>query len=525
MKEKLYRKGIIMKKILGIELGSTRIKAVLTDECAAVIAQGAYEWENQLVDGLWSYALADVETGLQASFAALAADYRAKFGEPLTELDALGISAMMHGYLAFDEKDVLLVPFRTWRNTNTEQAANELTELLSFNIPMRWSVSHFYQAVLSGEAHVKDVSHINTLSGYVHYRLTGRRVLGMGDASGMFPVSGGTYDREMAEKFDALLAEKGVDAHLAALFPTVLAAGEDAGVLTEEGAAFLDPTGTLRPGAILCPPEGDAGTGMVATNSVRTGTANVSAGTSGFLMAVLNQPLSRYYPEIDVVTTPDGAPTAMVHVNNFASEITAWCNLFAEVIALGGGTPDRNSLFDALYKKSAEADADCGGLVGYNFLAAEPISGADKGLLMIARTPDGKLSLANFMKMHIYSSLGSLAIGCEILNRENVKISSVCGHGGFFKTPVVGQSAMSAAVGAPVTVMSNAGEGGAWGIAVLALYALEKNGTLGDFLDRIFADAASTTVFADEAEKAAFGRFMKQYKAGLGAQKLAAEVL
>ena len=511
--------------VLGIELGSTRIKSVLIDERAAVVATGSHEWENTLVDGLWSYSLGDVEKGLQASFKELAAQYQKTFGKPLCEVSAIGISAMMHGYLAFDQNDTLLVPFRTWRNTNAEQAADELSDLFAFNVPMRWSVSQFYQAILNGEAHVKDVAFLTTLSGYVHYKLTGERVLGVGDASGMFPIGGGTYDAEMVEKFNTCIAEKGVCKRIEELLPKVLSAGESAGTLTDAGARWLDPAGTLKAGCLLCPPEGDAGTGMVATNAIAPRTANVSAGTSAFLMAVLEKDLASYYKEIDVVTTPHGAPVAMVHVNNFASEITAWTTLFEEVIAIGGGAIERGKLFDALYGKSLEANARCGGLVGYNFLAGEPIVGVNKGIPMITRTPDGKLTLANFMKMHIYSALGSLSIGCEILKKENVEIDSVCGHGGFFKTPVVGQSAMSAAVGAPVTVMKNAGEGGAWGIAVLALFACCGKGDLAVFLDGVFESAEKSTLMASDAEIASFNAFMEQYKKGLAVEKLASEVL
>lgn len=514
-----------MKSFLGIELGSTRIKAILTDETAKVIAQGSFEWENELVDGLWSYSLENVEKGMQASYAALAKNYQTTFGEELTEISAIGISAMMHGYLAFDETGRLLVPFRTWRNTNTEQAADELTELFQFNVPMRWSISHYYQAILNGENHVQKVDFLTTLAGYVHYQLTGRKVLGVGDASGMFPINGNDYDQEMLCKFNALVAQKGIDKKLESLLPKVLVAGENAGTLTEEGAKWLDPMGKLQAGCILCPPEGDAGTGMVATNSVTPKTANVSAGTSAFLMAVLEKPLASYYKEIDVVTTPHGAPVAMVHVNNFTSEMTAWTNLFEEVISLGGGSISRGKLFDALYAKSREGDAACGGLVGYNFLSGEPIAGVADGIPMIARTPDGKLNLANFMKMHVYSALGSLAMGCEILKKENVQIESVCGHGGFFKAPVVGQSAMSVAIGAPVTVMQNAGEGGAWGIAVLALFAYVEGNNFESFLNAVFKDAQKTTVTADEKETRSFSMFMETYKKGLAVEKLAGEVL
>ena len=514
-----------MKKILGIELGSTRIKSVLIDENAVVLAQGSFEWENQLVDGLWSYSLAEVEKGLQTSFADLVSDYNNKFKGDKLEISAIGISAMMHGYLAFDKDDNLLVPFRTWRNTNTEKAADELSELFNFNVPMRWSVSHYYQAVLDKEPHVKDVAFITTLAGYVHYKLTGKKVLGVGDASGMFPIGKDNYDKVMLEKFDNLLKEKGVATPFENILPTILSAGENAGVLTEEGAKWLDKTGTLKAGCILCPPEGDAGTGMVATNSVTPRTANVSAGTSAFLMAVLEKPLASYYKEIDVVTTPHGSPVAMVHVNNFTSEMNAWANLFEEVLALGGASLDKGKLFNDLYLKSLEADENCGGLVGYNFLSGEPIAEVQSGIPMIARTPDGKLTLSNFMKMQIYSSLGSLAIGCDILKKEKVEIDNVCGHGGFFKTPMVGQSAMSVAVGAPVTVMQNAGEGGAWGVALLALFALTGGGCLENFLTKIFKYNEKSTISANEKEIKSFNLFMAQYKKALCAERLLGGVL
>ena len=514
-----------MKKILGIELGSTRIKAVLIDENINVIAQGSYEWENALVDGLWSYSLTDVEKGLQTSYSYLLSDYKEKFGEILTDIDAIGISAMMHGYLAFDKNDALLVPFRTWRNTNAEKAASELTELFEFNVPMRWSVSHYYQAIIDGEKHVKDVSFLTTLAGYVHYKLTGKKVLGIGDASGMFPISEKNYNTEMLCKFNALLKEKGINTPFEHILPKVLVAGESAGTLTDEGAKWLDLTGNLKSGCILCAPEGDAGTGMVATNSIAPKTANVSAGTSGFLMAVLDKNLSSYYKEIDVVTTPNGMPVAMVHVNNFASEITAWATLFEEVLALGKANMTRGELFDALYAKSMEADESCGGLVGYNFLSAEPIVNVTGGLPLIARRPDGRLSLSNFMKMQIYSALGSLSLGCELLSKEDVKIESVCGHGGFFKSPFVGQSAMSAAIGAPVTVMKNAGEGGAWGIAVLALFTYLGEQDLESFLDGAFKNVQKITVSADKAEQSSFHAFMKHYKNGLDVERYASKML
>ncbi|MBQ2733037.1 MAG: ATPase, partial [Clostridia bacterium] len=469
--------------------------------------------------------LESVEKGLQKSYAALAAEYKARIGEELCELSAIGISAMMHGYLAFDGEGELLVPFRTWRNTNTEKAADELTELFGFNIPMRWSVAHYYQAVLDNEAHVKKVKFLTTLAGYVHYRLTGKRVLGIGDASGMFPVSGSGYDKEMLAKFDALLAGKGIDTPFEELLPEVLLAADNAGVLTEEGARYLDATGKLKAGCMLCPPEGDAGTGMVATCSITPRTANISAGTSAFLMVVLERKLRECYREIDVVSTPHGMPVAMVHVNNFTSEITAWTNLFEEVIALGGGSIDRGRLFDALYARSLEGEEDCGGIMGYNFLSGEPIAGVEQGIPLIARASDGRLTLANFMKMHIFSALGTLAIGCKMLERENVRIDSVCGHGGFFKAPLAGQSAMSAAIGTPITVMRNAGEGGAWGMALLALAAYSGVKELEPFVENIFASAERNTVSATEEQIRSFDRFMEKYKSGLAVEKLAAKVL
>ena len=393
-----------MNKVLGIELGSTRIKSVLIDDNANVLAQGSFEWENKLVDGLWSYSLSEVEAGLRDSYAELADNYKAKFGEDLTEIDAIGISAMMHGYLAFDKNDDLLVPFRTWRNTNTEYAADELTELFRFTVPMRWSVSHYYQAVLNGEEHIKSVDFLTTLSGYVHYKLSGKKVIGVGDASGMFPISDGKYDKVMLDKFNALLSEKHVASDFEKLLPNVLSAGEDAGILTENGALWLDPSGNLKAGCIMCPPEGDAGTGMVATNSLAPRTANISAGTSAFLMAVLESNLKSCYKEIDIVTTPHGAPVAMVHANNFTSEMNAWTSLFEEVIAIGGGNISKGELFDALYKESLKADEMSDGLVGYNFLAGEPIAGVSRGIPMIARLPEKKLTLADFMKMQICCS-------------------------------------------------------------------------------------------------------------------------
>lgn len=508
-----------MKKILGIELGSTRIKSVLIDENAVVIAQGGHEWENKLENGLWTYSLDDVWNGLQGSYRSLCENY----GQAIESLDGIGISAMMHGYLAFDKNDNLLVPFRTWRNTNTAKAADELTAELGFNMPQRWSASHFYQAVLNGEEHVKDVTFLTTLAGYVHWMLTGKRVLGIGDAAGMFPISGRTYDKKMLEKYNALLNAHGVCADMGALLPESLLAGEDAGTLTEAGARLLDPSGTLKAGAPLCPPEGDAGTGMVATGAVKMRTGNVSAGTSAFAMVVLEKPLSKVNSCIDIVATPSGAPVAMVHANNFTSEINSWANLFEELLVMCGVNMKKGKLFDMLYEVSANSDFDLGGVVGYNFLSGEPIVGMETGVPLVARMPSGKLTLANFMQMQLYSALGAMSIGMEILAEEKVQIEDICGHGGFFKTPFIGANAMSAALGCPITVMKNAGEGGAWGVAILALYAATKTSSLEDFLDALFANAEKETVIADENEKKKFAAFMQTYKKGLAVEKKATE--
>jgi len=510
-----------MKKVLGIELGSTRIKAVLIDENAAVIASGSHEWENRLENGYWTYSLDDVWAGLQDAYANLCKD----LGAPIESLDSIGISAMMHGYLAFDKNDNLLVPFRTWRNTTTAQAASELTEALGFNMPQRWSGSHFYQAVLNGEEHVKDVTFLTTLAGYVHWQLTGEKVLGIGDAAGMVPISGEDYDLDRIAIYNSLLEKHGVHKDLYKLLPKAVVAGKDAGSLTDRGAKLLDPTGTLKAGCPLCPPEGDAGTGMVATNAVRVKTGNVSAGTSAFAMVVLEKPLSKVNESIDVVATPSGADVAMVHANNFTSEINAWTGLFEEVIALAGASMNKGKLFDALYEISAKSDSDVGGLVGYNFLSGEPIVGMESGIPLVARKQGGKLTLANFMQMQLYSALGAMSVGMEILNEEKVQIDDICGHGGFFKTPFIGANAMSAALGAPITTMKTAGEGGAWGVAVLALYRIFNEKPLEDFLDTLFADAEKETVVASEEEKAKFAGFMKAYKAGLSVEKLATDKL
>lgn len=503
------------KLILGIEFGSTRIKSVLTDENGAVLAQGSYEWENSLVDGLWSYSLDEAQTGLQSSYKELVKNY----GKPITNLDAIGISAMMHGYLAFDKNDKLLAPFRTWRNTNTEKAAKELSELFAFNVPMRWSVSQYYQSYSDNLGHVKDVEFLTTLAGYMHYKLTGEKVIGANDASGMFPLNGNDYDGAMLEKFNAIIGRD-----FKKLLPKVLLAGENAGILTADGALALDPTGTLKAGAVLCPPEGDMGTGMVCTNAVAPKTANVSSGTSANMTVVLEKPLKNYYREIDIIATPDSKPAALVHTNNCTTEINEWVNLFSEVAELCGAKTDKGELFTKLFEKSLESDNKVGGLTGYNYLAGEPLANTTNGAPLIVRSPDGKLNLANFMSMQIYSAVSALSLGMDILEKESVKIESVTAHGGFYKTEFIGQNATSAVLNAPVTVMENAGEGGAWGIALLAGYVLNNSLPLPEYLDKILADTKKKTVTADEKEKAKCKAFLERYKKHLKTEKLASEI-
>ena len=514
---------------LGIEFGSTRIKAVLVGPDHAPLAQGDFTWENKLENGLWTYDDPAIWAGLQAAYAALAADVRTRYGTALTTVGCIGISAMMHGYLAFDEAGELLVPFRTWRNTNTGRAADALTAAFRFNIPQRWSVAHLYQAMLDREAHLPRLRFFTTLAGYVHWRLTGRKVLGVGDASGMFPIDSrtGQYDRAMLEQFNTLAAEQGYPVDLAALLPAVLPAGAEAGVLTPAGTALLDPTGTLQPGVPLCPPEGDAGTGMAATNSVAPRTGNVSAGTSIFAMVVLERPLGRVYPEIDLVTTPDGAPVAMVHCNNCTSDINAWVDLLAEAAALCGAEVDKGALFTALFERSLQGAADAGGIVPVNYYSGEGVTHFDAGCPLLLRRPDSRLDLANFMRGQIYSAMATLAIGLDILRREQVGVDSLTGHGGLFKTPGVAQRYLAAAAGAPVTVMRTAGEGGPYGMALLAAYALHRapGQTLADYLGtRVFAGARSRTLTPDPADEKGFAAFLGRYRQALAAERAALDV-
>ncbi len=502
------------KLILGIELGSTRIKSVLINEDGKVLATGAYQWENELVNGHWSYSLENVKIGIQTSYKELLNN----FGYKIEKLDAIGISAMMHGYLAFDENWNLLEPFRTWRDTTTSEAQDILTKELKFNFPQRWSATHYYQAVLNKEKTVKDVKHLQTLAGYVHFLLTGKNVLGADDASGMFPILGRSWDKERVKKYNEL-----VSCDIEKLLPTILLAGENAGTLTESGAKYLDPSGNLKPGALFCPPEGDMGTGMVATNSVTPRTANVSSGTAANMTIVLEKPLMNYYKEIDIVATPDGHPAALVHTNNCTTEINEWVNLFDEVLDLFGKKVDKNELYTKLFNKSLESDEDVGKLVGYNYLAGEPIAHTNSGAPLIVRPQDGKLNLANFMQMQIYSAISTLSLGMDILKDEDVKIDSVTGHGGFYKTDKIGQIATSAVLNAPVTIMSNASEGGAWGIALLARYLFHADKSLSDYLKDTFKNSESNTLMASDEDKKKCDEFLRNYRKYLKTEQTASE--
>ena len=519
----------LKKTVLGLEMGSTRIKAVLIDEKHIPIASGSFDWENKLVDGVWTYDLDLVHTGVQTCFADLARDVKEKFGVALTTVGGIGISGMMHGYLAFDKDLNLLVPFRTWRNTITGEAAAILSKEFNFNIPQRWSVSHLYQAVLNNEPHLPKLDYLATLCSYIHCRLTGKRVVGANEASGMLPLNDETkdFDAAMVARFNELIADKGFSWTLLDVFPKRLLAGEDAGVLTPEGALFLDPTGTLQPGIPLCPPEGDAGTGMVATNSVRVKTGNVSAGTSGFAMVTMDHKIG-VHEEIDMITTPAGAPVAMVHCNNCTSDINAWVDLLSQFASAIGADCDKGKLFPLLFNLAMEGDADCGGLLSYNYLSGEHMTHMDAGRPLFVRKPDANFTLANFMRTHLYAAMGTLKLGMKILDAENVEIEKLYGHGGFFKTPGVGQKVLSAAVGAPVSVMETAGEGGPYGVALLAAYRVwkEEGETLEDYLDnKVFADAKASTLMADEATIAGFNAWVDQYEKTLAAERAAVQTM
>ena len=519
------------KTALGIEFGSTRIKAVLIGKDHTPIASGSYDWENRYENGIWTYSLEDVWTGLQESYRKLRDEVLEKYNTPLKTIGAIGFSAMMHGYMAFDKDRNLLVPFRTWRNTMTGKASEKLTDLFQFNIPQRWSIAHLYQAILNRESHVKDISHLTTLAGYVHWKLTGQKVLGVGEASGMFPIDSKTndYDERMLEQFNEQLKAENISWKLQDILPRVLFAGDAAGVLTEEGAKLLDPTGGLQAGIPLCPPEGDAGTGMVATNSVAERTGNVSAGTSVFAMIVLEKALSKLYPEIDMVTTPTGKPVAMVHSNNCTSDLNAWVDLFQEFTQALGVDVSESRLYEMLYQKALMGDADGGGLLAYNYLSGEHITHLEEGRPLFVRTPEGRFTLSNFMRVHLFSALGALKIGLDILfEQEQVEIDQVLGHGGFFKTKEVGQKIMAAAMNVSVSVMETAGEGGAWGIALLASYMLHKgtNESLEDYLsDKVFAGENGTTIAPDQNDVDGFAAFMERYKKGLVIERAAVDGL
>ena len=513
---------------LGLEFGSTRIKAVLTDREGQILAEGGHAWENRYENGIWTYSMEDIETGFRACYAELAADVQSRYGVPLTTIGAIGISAMMHGYMPFDENGTLLVPFRTWRNNNTGAASEKLTELFRYPIPQRWSIAHLYQAILNGEEHVPQIRYMTTLAGFIHWKLTGRKVIGVGEAIGMFPVdlAARKYNEKMVGQFEELIKDHAYPWHLTDILPEILYAGDEAGCLTEEGARFMDPTGTLQAGIPFCPPEGDAGIGMTATNSVGVYTGNVSAGTSVFAMIVLDKPLSRPYPEIDLVATPSGKQVAMVHSDNCTTALNAWTGLFDEYAKLLGVEQTPDELYGRLYRKSLEADPDAGGLLAYGYYSGEHITGFEKGCPLFVHPESAKFTLANFMRTHLYTSVGALTIGMEILKKENVRIDRILGHGGLFKTKGVGQQMLANALNAPVSVMPTAGEGGPWGMAVLASYMKYKEAgeTLEEYLNRaVFAQTESETLDPQPEGVAGFKAFLERYRAGLKIEQAAVD--
>ena len=527
------------KAILGIEFGSTRIKAVLIDEENNPIAQGSHEWENQLVDGLWTYSTEAIWYGLEDCYADLRKNVRAQYDCEIEILASIGISAMMHGYMAFGpngvaskgapvgEEEKILVPFRTWRNTNTGAAAAKLSELFNYNIPLRWSISHLYQCILDNEEHVKDITYLTTLAGYIHWRLTGKKCLGIGDASGMIPVDPETknYNADMVKKFNDLVADKGYPWKLEDILPECIVAGHPAGFLTEHGAKRLDISGHLKPGCPLCPPEGDAGTGMVATNAVKQRTGNVSAGTSSFSMIVLEKDLSKPSEMIDMVTTPDGSLVAMVHCNNCTSDINAWVKLFKEYQELLGVPVDMNELYGKLYNNALKGDADCGGVLAYNYISGEPVTGLQEGRPLVVRSPNDKFNLANFIRSNLYATVAVLKLGNDILfKEEKVKVDRITGHGGLFKTKGVGQRVLAAALNSPISVMETAGEGGAWGIALLAGYVVnnKENLNLADYLEKVvFGGNTGEEIAPTPEEVEGFNKYIEVYKAGLAIEQAA----
>lgn len=519
------------KTVLGIELGSTRIKAVLIGEDHAPIASGSHDWENSYVNNIWTYSIEDIWKGIQDSYQRMANDVKQQYGITLQTVGAIGFSGMMHGYMTFDKDGELLMPFRTWRNNITEQSSKALTELFNYQIPQRWSIAHLYQAILNQEEHIADISFQTTLAGYIHWKLTGQQVLGVGEASGVFPIDLNTknYNQTMINQFNELIASSNLPWKLENILPKVLVAGENAGVLTEEGAKLLDVTGELKAGIPLCPPEGDAGTGMVATNSVAKRTGNVSAGTSVFAMVVLEKKLSKVYSEIDLVTTPAGNLVAMAHSNNCSSDLNAWVGLFDEFSKAMGIDVNMNKLYGTLYNLALQGDSDCGGLLAYGYLSGEHITHFEEGRPLFVRSSDSNFNLANFVRVHLFTALGALKIGMDILlKQEEVKLDEILGHGGLFKTKDVGQSIMAAALNVPVSVMETAGEGGAWGIALLAAYMMNKadNETLEEYLSqKVFAEKASMAMSPDPRDVEGFERFMKRYTEGLAIERAAIESL
>jgi sugar (pentulose or hexulose) kinase len=512
---------------LGIEFGSTRIKAVLIDNRFETIATGSYEWENRLEDGIWTYNLVDIITGLQAAYSEMKQKVELEFGITIRTIGSVGVSAMMHGYMAFDKTGEQLVPFRTWRNTTTSAAAKELTSLFQFNIPERWSIAHLYQAILNEEKHLPRIDYITTLAGFIHWLLSGEKVLGIGDASGMFPIdeSTGDYNEAMIKQFDDQIAKRDYPWTLKDILPKVSIAGEQTGELTQVGAKILDRSRNLQPGIPICPPEGDAGTGMVATNSIRKRTGNVSVGTSVFSMIVLEKDLSKVYPEIDLVTTPNGSPVAMVHANNCSSDLNAWLGLFREFSEAMGQKVDTNQLFEVMLNKALEADPDGGGLLSYGYYSGENITGLEQGRPLFVRTPESNFNLANFMRTHLFSAFGALKIGMDILTKkEDVSIDGILAHGGLFITPVVGQKIVAAAMNVPVSVMETAGEGGAWGMSILASYMRnkEQDESLEEFLDNhVFKDVDGKEIYPDGLDVTGFEEFMERYKKGLAIEEAA----
>lgn len=519
------------KTSLGIELGSTRIKAVLIDEKNTPIASGSHDWENSYSDNIWTYSVDEIWKGIQDCYQKMATDVKNNYGVSINKIGAIGFSAMMHGYMVFDKNEELLVPFRTWRNNITEQASSALTELFNYNIPQRWSIAHLYQAILNNEEHISDICFVTTLAGYVHWKLTGKKVLGVGEASGMFPIDLNTksFNEHMINQFNELISSKNLPWKLEDILPQVLVAGENAGVLTEEGAKLLDVTGELESGIPLCPPEGDAGTGMVATNSVAKRTGNVSAGTSVFAMIVLEKELSKVYPEIDLVTTPTGSLVAMAHSNNCSSDLNSWVGLFSEFAKAMGIEADINKIFGTLYNMALQGDSDCGGLLAYGYLSGEHMTGFEEGRPLFVRSSDSNFNLANFMRVNLFTALGAMKIGLDILlKQEGVKLDEILGHGGLFKTKGVGQKIMAAAINVPISVMETAGEGGAWGIALLASYMLnkKKDESLEDYLShKVFSGKEAETIAPDSKDVEGFDKFMERYIKGLAIERAAVENL